>query len=141
MKRTQSSQPQQLLQFRTIKSNHRLTIDDGDRGRPEAHLDQLVSRARVSTDILGNELHTLARKKLFLLFATASPRLRVHNHLLGHSLLRDKTLWLFRPLCPYLPTIATRYYEMPQDSTMRRTGITHKNTIGDWGDPVNGPAA
>ena len=113
----ESRQTQQLFQFCPIESNHCLTIDEGDRGRPESHFDQLVERGLVGPNILCNELHAFARKKLFLLVATASPWLRVHHHLLGHGLLRVK---VFRPSVP-LP-------------------ILLKRTIRDWGDTVNGRA-
>ena len=88
-----SRESQQLLQFRLIKSNHRLPIDKGNWGRPETQLNQLVEGILVGSDVLRYELHALTRKKLFLLFATASPRLRIHHHLLRHGVLRVNLRW------------------------------------------------
>jgi hypothetical protein len=52
----------------------------------------------IGPDILVHEGDSFSRKKLFLLVAGPSPGLRVHDHLLGHCLLRVP------PYCERLPT-------------------------------------
>ena len=81
----ESGHPEQALDLAPIKAHHRLPINNGDRGRPVAELQEILERSRVCANVLVHEGHALARKKLFLLVATPSPGLAVHNDLLCHD--------------------------------------------------------
>ncbi len=80
-----SGQTQQLLELPRIETNDGLAIDDGDRGRPKAELDELLTGSRIRPDVLGRIRDALPRKKLFLLFTAPSPRLGVQNDFLRHG--------------------------------------------------------
>lgn len=77
-------EPEQLLEFRTVKADHHLAVNDRDRRCPHAQLQELPESLPVFPDILFDELYTLLRKKLSLLCAGRSPRLGIHDHLFRH---------------------------------------------------------
>lgn len=81
-------QPEEAFELPAIKANHCLPINEGDGGRPKAHLQELLEGDLIRPDVLVHEGYPFSRKKLFLLVAGPSPGLRIHDHLLGHCLLR-----------------------------------------------------
>jgi hypothetical protein len=80
-------QAQQSFQLPPVKAYHGLAIDDGDRGGPEAQLQELLKSGGILSNVLRHEGDTLLGKKLFLLVAAASAGLRVHDNLFRHGLL------------------------------------------------------
>jgi hypothetical protein len=80
-------QAKQSLQFPAIEADHGFAVNDGDRRGSVSELQKFLKRGRILPNILRLEDDTLLRKKLFLLIATASAGLRVHNHVFRHGLL------------------------------------------------------
>jgi len=91
-----SGEIEELFQLRLVETDDCLAINDGDRGCPEAALDQFVASRGIRLNVLRHELHPLARKKLFLPVASASPRLRVDNHLFRHDDLHIRVFFRLR---------------------------------------------
>ena len=79
---------QQSFQLPPVKAYHGLTIDDGDRGGPEAQLQELLESGGVLSNVLRHVGDALLGKKLFLLVATASAGLGVQDNLFRHGFLR-----------------------------------------------------
>lgn len=68
-----------------VKADDHVAINDRDRGCPKSKLLQFLQRLLVFQDILWDELHTLLRKKLFLLLTKASVGLSVNDYLFRHD--------------------------------------------------------
>jgi hypothetical protein len=82
-------QPQKLLDFTLIETDHRLAVDDRHRRALITHFDQLFQGLLIGADVLIDKFNALLRKKLFLSLARASARLAVHNDGLDHDSLRS----------------------------------------------------
>ena len=106
----ESGHPEQALDLAPIKAHHRLPINNGDRGRPVAELQEILERSRVCANVLVHEGHTLARKKLFLLLATPSPGLGIHDDLLRHDLLHIR--------------LESRQVSVQRTASLRALGLT-----------------
>ncbi len=74
-----------LLESAPVETDNHLPVDERDRGRPDSQFQEFLQRLLIFPDILCDELHTLLRKKLFLLVAGSSPGLGVHDYLFRHG--------------------------------------------------------
>ncbi|MEK7334121.1 MAG: hypothetical protein AAB222_02215, partial [Candidatus Binatota bacterium] len=79
---------------------HSLAVDDGDRGRPESHLQEFLQGRLIRTDILVDERKLVSRKKLFLFVTGTSARLGKDNHGYSHTLTSRKK---YRSFLYHLP--------------------------------------
>jgi len=80
-------EPEQLLKFLAVKAQHHLAVDYRNGCGAHPQVQKLLQRLLVFPNVLGDELHTLLRKELFLLIAGLSPGLGIHNHLFCHPCL------------------------------------------------------